>query len=159
MEICLFLKILAFPPTVCTPNICTVPSQVCNKFYSVPFGSFWAYKTTTYWQIEISLSELILYSMYCIQGEKLINFNSNIALANHFFPQTKNVLQCLHNWFNIIFSTAFSQEIFSNLPMFYKQVHIFREKEIELARMLLQKGFGPFLFREIAACQQMVQKK
>ena len=142
MEICLFLKILAFPPTVCTPNICTVPSQVCNKFYSVPFGSFWAYKTTTYWQIEISLSELILY-MYCIQGEKLINFNSNIAHANHFFPQTKNVLQCLHNWFNIIFSTAFSQEIFSNLPMFYKQVHIFREKEIELARMLLQKGFGP----------------
>ena len=42
--------------------------------------------------------------------------------------------------------------------MFYKQVHIFREKEIELARMLLQKGLDPLLFREIAACQQMVQK-
>ena len=68
-----------------------------------------------------------------------------MLLPTIFFHKQKNILQCAHNWFKIFFSSAFSQEISSNLPMFHKQVHIFREKEIELVRMLLQKGFDPLV--------------
>ena len=48
-----------------------------------------------------------------------------MLLPTIFFHKQKNVLQCAHNWFKIFFSSAFSQEISSNLPMFHKQVHTY----------------------------------